>query len=78
MSAFCLATSAAFKAALTAASTRSRIFPDLRVKIFDEVRPELPLDDATNMLFLYLPSILNPAVAAAAVHIELAGREHHI
>ena len=59
ISAFCLATSAAFWAALTAASTLSRIFPDLNVKILEELRE--PLDDATNILFLYLPSILFPA-----------------
>ena len=62
ISAFCLATSAAFCAALTAASTLSRIFPDLNVKILDELRP--PVDDATSMLFLYLPSILIPAIAS--------------
>ena len=64
ISAFCLATSAAFWAALTAASTLSRIFPDLKAKILDELR--VPVDDATSMLFLYLPSILIPATASSS------------
>ena len=75
ISAFCRATSAAFWAALTAASTRSRIFPDLNVKNLDELRD--PLDDATNTLFLYLPSILIPVAAAAAAATSLVADRFH-